>query len=97
MPYLLERHEVRDYARWREVFDADAEGRKAAGCLGARIFRNTEDPQEVVVLFEWDSLESARQRIESASLGRKFDEAGVSGGTGQTEFYLLEEEAELAT
>jgi hypothetical protein len=32
MPYLLERHEVRDYDRWREVFDADAEGRKAAGC-----------------------------------------------------------------
>jgi SH3-like domain-containing protein len=30
MPYLLERHEVRDYDRWREVFDA--EGRKAAGC-----------------------------------------------------------------
>jgi hypothetical protein len=51
----------------------------------------------VVVLFEWDSLESARQRIESPTLSRKFDEAGVSGGTGQTEFYLLEEEAELAT
>jgi hypothetical protein len=32
MPYLLERHEVRDYDRWREVFDADAEGREAAGC-----------------------------------------------------------------
>jgi hypothetical protein len=24
MPYLLERHKVRDYDRWREVFDADA-------------------------------------------------------------------------
>jgi hypothetical protein len=45
----------------------------------------------VVVLFEWDSLESARRRIESATLGRKFEEAGVSGGKRQTEFYLLEE------
>jgi heme-degrading monooxygenase HmoA len=94
MPYLLERHEVRKYDRWREVFDADAEGRKAAGCRGARVFRNAEDPQEVVVLFEWDSLENARRRIESATLSRKFDEAEVSGGIGQTEFYLLEEEAE---
>jgi heme-degrading monooxygenase HmoA len=94
MPYLLERHEVRDYDRWREVFDA--EGREAAGCRGARVFRNAEEPQEVVVLFEWDSLESARRRIESATLSREFDEAGVSGGIGQTEFYLLEEEAEPA-
>jgi hypothetical protein len=49
MPYLLERHRVRDYARWREVFEADAQGRKDAGCLGVRIFRNAENPEEVVV------------------------------------------------
>ena len=96
MPYLLERHKVRDYDRWREVFDANSAGREAAGCRGARIFRNAEDP-EVVVLFEWDSLESARRRIESATLSRKFEEAGVSGGIGRTEFYLLEEEAQPPT
>jgi len=78
------------------VFDADSAGRTAAGCRGARIFRNAEDP-EVVVLVEWDSLESARRRIESATLSRKFEEAGVSGGIGQTEFYLLEEEAQPPT
>jgi quinol monooxygenase YgiN len=94
MPYLLERHQVRDYSHWREVFDADAEGRKEAGCRGARVFRNADDPEEVVVLFEWESLERARRRMESATLGRKFEEAGVSGGIRQTEFYLLEEEAE---
>jgi heme-degrading monooxygenase HmoA len=93
MPYLLERHKVRDYARWREVFDADSAGREAAGCRGARIFRSADDPEEVVVLFEWDTLERARRRVESATLSQKFDEAGVSGGIGQTEFYLLEEEA----
>jgi heme-degrading monooxygenase HmoA len=97
MPYLLELHKVRDYERWREVFDADAAGRDAAGCRGTRIFRNAEDPEEVVVLFEWDGLESARRRIESATLSRRFDEAGVSGGIGQTEFYLLEEEARPTT
>jgi heme-degrading monooxygenase HmoA len=91
MPYLFERHKVRDYARWREVFDADTENREAAGCRGARIFRNAEEPEEVVVLFEWDSLERARRRIESARLKEKFEEGGVSGGIRQTEFYLLEE------
>ena len=91
--YLLERHKVQDYDRWRKVFDGDAAGREAAGCRGARVFRSADDPNEVVVLFEWDGLESARQRIESATLSRKFGEAGVGGGTGQTEFHLLEEEA----
>ena len=94
MPYLLERHQVRDHSRWREVFDADAEGRKDAGCRGVRVFRNADDPGEVVVLFEWDSLERARLRIESATLERKFEEAEVIGGIGQTEFYLLEEVAD---
>ena len=92
MPYLLERHKVRDYARWREVFEADSSNREAAGCRGARIFRHAQDPEEVVVLFEWDSLERARRRIESAELREKFEEAGVGGGVGETEFYLLEEE-----
>ncbi|MGH3147753.1 MAG: antibiotic biosynthesis monooxygenase [Rubrobacter sp.] len=93
MPYLLERHEVDDFDRWREVFDGDVAGREAAGCLGARVFRNADNQEEVVILFEWDSLERARQRIESAALSQKFEEAGVSGGVGRTEFYLLEEEA----
>jgi heme-degrading monooxygenase HmoA len=93
MPYLFEKHKVRDYVRWRKVFDADTKNREAAGCRGVRIFRNAEDPEEVVVLFEWDSLERARRRIESARLGEVFDKAGVSGGLRQTEFYLLEEES----
>ena len=91
MPYLLERHKVDDYARWREIFDADAANREAAGCRGVRIFRNAQDREEMVILFEWDSLERARRRIESAELRGKFEEAGVSGGIGKTEFYLLEE------
>jgi hypothetical protein len=31
MPYLLERHKVRDYDRWRGVFDADSAGRVPRG------------------------------------------------------------------
>jgi heme-degrading monooxygenase HmoA len=80
MPYLLERHKVQDYGRWREVFDADAGSREAAGCRGARIFRDADDPEEVVVLFEWDALERVRDRIESATLSRKFEEAGGQRG-----------------
>jgi hypothetical protein len=44
-----------------------------------------------VVLFEWESLEMARQRVESQAVRQKFGEAGVAGGVEQTDFYFLEE------
>ncbi len=91
MPYLLERHTVRDYDEWRRVFDEDAENRAAAGCRGARIFRNADDPAELVVLFEWESIELARERIGSEALNRKFEEAGVVEGVRRTEFTFLDE------
>jgi heme-degrading monooxygenase HmoA len=91
MPYVLERHKVQDYDKWKAVFDADTANREASGSRGAQIFRSADDPTEVVVLFEWDSLQRARERIQSTALRQKFHEAGVAGGVEQTEFYLLEE------
>jgi hypothetical protein len=52
MPYLLERHKVRDYDKWRAVFDEDTDNRAASGSRGARIFRSADDPSELMVLFE---------------------------------------------
>ncbi len=88
MPYLLERHKVEDYGRWREVFDADAANREASGCRGASIFRDADDPTVLVVLFEWDDLDRLRQRVGSAELREKMRDAGVRG---DTEFSFLEQ------
>ncbi len=88
MPYLLERHKVEDYERWREVFDADAANREASGCRGAWIFRDADDPTELVVLFEWDDLDRLRRRVGSGELREKMRDAGVRG---DTEFWFLEE------
>ena len=91
MSYLLERHKVRDYDKWMAAFDEDTDNRAASGSRGARIFRSADDPSEVMVLFEWESLELARLRIESEAVSQKFEEAGVAGGMERTEFYFLEE------
>lgn len=88
MPYLLERHKVEDYERWREVFDADAANREASGSKGAWIFRDAEDPTELVVLFEWDDLDRLRRRVGSNELREKMRDAGVRG---DTKFFFLEE------
>ncbi len=95
MAYLLEQHRVRDYDKWKAVFDEDADNRAASGCRGARIFRSADDPEEVVVLFEWESIEKARERVGSEALSRKFEEAGVAEGVQRTEFRFLEEVARV--
>ena len=65
MPYLLVRHGVRDYAHWRALFDADAEGQQAAGMHALHVLRDPIDPHVAVFLFEVED----RARAE-AYMGR---------------------------
>jgi len=59
MPTLLIRHKVTDYATWQAVFDEQEATRRAHGCQLGRLFRNAADPNEILILLEWDDLERA--------------------------------------
>ena len=95
MAYMLELHKVADYDRWRSVFDEDTSNRANSGSLGAQIFRDAGDPTQVVVLFEYESVEKARERVESDALQKKFEQAEVAGGAEGTRFFFLEEEGSM--
>jgi hypothetical protein len=69
MPYLLIRHKVKDYARWKPCFDEHVETRKASGSKSGRLFRSAVDPNEIVALFEWDDLELAHRFSQSETFG----------------------------
>ena len=92
MSYVIVKYKVADYARWKQIFDADGANRQAGGCKGGQLFRSADDPNEVVMLFEWD-LEQARQFSQSEELRAKMQEAGV---LGPPDFYFLEEIEELS-
>lgn len=79
VPYLLVRHRVKEYATWKKVFDEDARARKAAGCLGGQLFRNHDDPEDVMVLLAWDSADKARAFTLSTPVREVMGEAGVIG------------------
>ena len=79
MGYLLIRHTVEDYARWKAAYDEHEAARKAGGSQGERLFRNADDPNEVVALIEWDDLGKARQFTQSEDLRQVMQRAGVSG------------------
>ena len=52
MAQLIIRHKVKDYPKWKSMFDENGAKRKAAGSQGGRLFRSEKDRNEVVILYE---------------------------------------------
>jgi heme-degrading monooxygenase HmoA len=77
MPYLLLRHKVTDYEQWKSAFDAHSVTRQANGSRGGQLFRNASDPNELIILLEWDVLEKAREFVKSEDLRALLQRAGV--------------------
>jgi heme-degrading monooxygenase HmoA len=88
MPYMLIRHKVADYVKWKPVFDEHGRTRKASGSRGGYLFRNADDPNETVILLEWDDLAKARQFVESEDLRQAMQRAGVAD---RPDVYFLDE------
>ena|SRR6185295_13839799 len=79
MIYAIIRHKVRDFAQWKPVYDAHGAARKQAGCRNEQLFRISGDPNDLVILTEWDNLEDARKFAQSTDLRDKMLEGGVQG------------------
>ena len=79
MIHVLVRHKVADYNRWKEVFDSHLNARKHAGETGFRLFQSVDDPREVVLLLDWESVDEARRFMTSDELRKRMQEAGVIG------------------
>jgi len=77
MPYLLIRQNVADYEQWKSAFDSLSVTRQANGSRGGQLFRNASDPNELVILLEWDVLEKARLFAQSEELREVMQRAGV--------------------
>ena len=92
MPYLLVGHKVDDYEGWKPVFDEHGTFREQSGSKGARLWRNANDPNETLILFEWDSMENAQRFANSDNLRETMQKAGVAD---QPDVYFLEEVEEL--
>ena len=50
--HMLIRHKVADFAKWKPVYDVHSSARKA-GLKEEHLFRNAEDPSEVLLLSRW--------------------------------------------
>lgn len=79
MVHMIVRHKVADYSRWKEAFDARLNTRKAAGETDCRVMVSVDDPRDVTLFLDWDSLERARRYAGSDGLKQAMQAAGVVG------------------
>lgn len=69
---------VANFEKWKASFDASVEMRKAAGEKSYQLFRTADDPNELVLLCEWTTIEAAQHFMHSDELRQAQQEAGVT-------------------
>jgi len=68
MAYVLIEHRVGDFEIFKQVYLDDAERRERLGCKGDQVFRVADDPNQIIVMLEWDTVERARDFAGSLEL-----------------------------
>lgn len=79
MATAIVQHHVEDYDRWYPVFKEHGEVRRAHGGTGHSIFRATDDPNTLVIVNEFSTVEGARAFAADPSLPSVMQRAGVDG------------------
>jgi quinol monooxygenase YgiN len=77
MAYIFVKHKVADYNAWKSTFDAFIETRRAGGEKSFQILHPENEPNNLLLMFEWNSLENARNFMTSEELKNAMKQAGV--------------------
>lgn len=94
MPALLIRHRVTDYPAWKRVFDEQASIRWSNGCRGGQLFRTADDPDEMVILLDWDDARRARLYAQSDEWRESIRRAGIADNP---DLWILEHMDDVAS
>ena len=77
--FIITRIQVGDYDTWRPMFDQDRPGAREKAKV-QRVFRNVDDPNQVFIFLEFESVDDAneaqRRLVESGVLDRFQDKHG---------------------
>ena len=77
-------HRVPDYDSWKKVFDSDPMGRKQSGVIQYKIFRQTDNPNYVVVELQMNSLDEAKNLLARLQqLWKQIEGTVITGPKGR--------------
>lgn len=79
MAQMIVHHRVRDYEAWRPGFDQHETSRVAAGITNGRVFRSTDDPDDLVIVLDVADVQKARAWSQSEDLRSTMQKVGVLG------------------
>jgi len=75
MAIIIMSHDVKDFASWKSVYDADVERRQKAGFKELAVGTQADKPQRVFMIWEGEALPD--QMMQDPELKEKMAEAGV--------------------
>ena len=70
---------VKDYSTWRPSYDGNEKGRLSAGITNGRVFRNAQDPNDVVILQDVADVAKARSWLGSDAMKAAMQKSGIIG------------------
>lgn len=79
MAHTIGRVRVRDFDHFLRTFTTQGKLKRGEhGSRGAKIFRSTENPNEAIVIFDWDQADAVKffNDVEAMAI---MNEAGVQG------------------
>ena len=79
MTTLFVRHQVADYSKWRQVYDAFGPTQKTLGVQEQAVYQAIDNPNVITVRHEFASLAVAQAFGGSPELGAAMHDAGVVG------------------
>ncbi len=70
-------HPVKDYAVWKAVYDSAEAIRQKAGVTGAEVFHDPKDPNMMVIIHRFPTLDAMQAFLGDPNLKAAMDKAGV--------------------
>jgi heme-degrading monooxygenase HmoA len=91
MPIMISRRRLEpgEFEAWETRFIARAQQRKAAGCRGVHYYRGLEARDEVVMIFDWETLEQGKAFFNS--MLQQFPQLAQGPGGAKVDCLFVEE------
>ena len=86
--YVLIRHSVEDFSKWKEVYDANKPERVKAGVTDNKLLQDADDPNMVTIIFDAEDVERAKEFTSSDAVKEIMQNAGV---VSKPEIYFLKD------
>ena len=79
MVRIYVRHNVKNYAKWRKMYDGFDAERPSMGVTGHAVYRSLAKRNEITVSHDFETAAKAKAFLNSARLKEVMKQAGVTG------------------